>query len=166
MSRSSTEALAIGLGASALALGRRRSAQARFAERLHAALGARGVPGLPGPAQAAPEEAAAEAALAVAVAPEGAHAPDLTIELDSALRYSEEGALDALRLALVLLMADIVLDTSRSVLHTLTQNSGDILQSELDAMVAHARDALVREGIDETAVTFSGWVDARYRGQS
>jgi hypothetical protein len=100
VSRSSTEALAIGLGASALALGRRRSAQARFAERLHAALGARGVPGLPGPAQAAPEEAAAQAALAVAVAPEGAHAPDLTIELDSALRYSEEGALDALRRAL------------------------------------------------------------------
>jgi N-methylhydantoinase A len=33
-------------------------------------------------------------------------------------------------------------------------------------MVDRARDELALEGIDEAAMTFAGWVDARYRGQS
>ncbi len=99
MSRSSTDGLAIGLGASALALGRRRSAQARFAERLQAALGAWATPRLQpaaAPADVAPGDVALEEA-AMADTPE---APDLIIEIDAAQRYTEVGAIDALRRAL------------------------------------------------------------------
>jgi N-methylhydantoinase A len=68
--------------------------------------------------------------------------------------------------ALGLLMADVLLDASRSVLHTLTSKSGAALQSELDAMIAESRDELLWEGLSEAAMVFAGSVDARYRGQS
>jgi N-methylhydantoinase A len=63
-------------------------------------------------------------------------------------------------------MADVVLDASRSVLHTVSQESGGILRGELVKMVSQVRDELAVEGIEETAMAFAGWVDARYRGQS
>lgn len=68
--------------------------------------------------------------------------------------------------ALGLLMADVALDASRSVLHTVSQSSGQSLWSELEQMIGQAREQLVLEGIDEAAMAFQGWVDARYRGQS
>jgi N-methylhydantoinase A len=68
--------------------------------------------------------------------------------------------------ALGLLMADVVLDASRSVLHTVSEGSGRALQAELDKMIEQARDALHRDGMDAADMAFSGWVDARYRGQS
>ncbi|AEG68429.1 hypothetical protein PP715_09570 [Ralstonia solanacearum] len=103
MSRSSTDGLAIGLGASALALGRRRSAQARFAERLQAALGAWAAPRLQpaaAPAGVAPADVAPEETTTAAPADAAPAAPDLIIEIDAAQRYTEAGALDALRRAL------------------------------------------------------------------
>jgi N-methylhydantoinase A len=63
-------------------------------------------------------------------------------------------------------MADVVLDASRSVLHTVTEASGAQLQSELEQMIARARKELLLEGIHEAAMAFASWVDARYRGQS
>jgi N-methylhydantoinase A len=68
--------------------------------------------------------------------------------------------------ALGLLMADVVLDASRSLLHVVSASSGADLYSELDAMIERARDELTAEGIDEEEMTFQGFVDARYRGQS
>jgi N-methylhydantoinase A len=68
--------------------------------------------------------------------------------------------------ALGLLMADVVLDASRSVLHVVSASSGAYLYAELEAMIERARDALVAEGIDEGEMTFQGFVDIRYRGQS
>jgi N-methylhydantoinase A len=68
--------------------------------------------------------------------------------------------------ALGLLMADVVLETSRSVLGAVTAETPAILQAQLDEMVAHARAELGREGIVEAAMIFNGLVDARYQGQS
>jgi N-methylhydantoinase A len=68
--------------------------------------------------------------------------------------------------ALGLLMADVVLDASRSVLHTLSQGSGEALHGQLQALIAQAHKELIHEGVREAAMTFQGWVDARYRGQS
>lgn len=93
MSRLSTETLAIGLGASALALGRRRSALSR----LHAVFGAWGAP-RSGRSADAPADTPTDA-MAASV-PDDVDAPDLMVEIDAALRYTEQGALDALRRAL------------------------------------------------------------------
>jgi N-methylhydantoinase A len=68
--------------------------------------------------------------------------------------------------ALGLLMADVVLETSRSVLGAVTAETPAILQAQLDEMAAHARAELTREGIAEEAMIFNGLVDARYQGQS
>ncbi|WP_459203920.1 hypothetical protein ACQVRV_05375 [Ralstonia pseudosolanacearum] len=89
MSRLSIETLAIGLGAGALALGRRRSALSR----LHAVFGAWGAP-RSGRSADAPTDAIATSAS------DDVDAPDLMVEIDAALRYTEQGALDALRRAL------------------------------------------------------------------
>ncbi|MHA6882908.1 hypothetical protein [Ralstonia pseudosolanacearum] len=93
MSRLSTETLAIGLGASALALGRRRSALAR----LHAAFGAWGAPRS---GRSADASAGTPTDAMAASASDDVGAPDLMVEIDAALRYTEQGALDALRRAL------------------------------------------------------------------
>ncbi|MGD7390659.1 hypothetical protein ACQCQ2_18620, partial [Ralstonia pseudosolanacearum] len=90
MSRLSTEALAIGLGASALALGRRPSVLAR----LHAAFGAWGAL-RSGRSADAPADTLADTT--AASASDDVDAPDLMVEIDAALRYTEQGALDALR---------------------------------------------------------------------
>lgn len=90
MSRLSTEALAIGLGASALALGRRRS----VLSRLHAAFGAWGALRSGRSADASADTPADTTA---ASASDDVDAPDLMVEIDAALRYTEQGALDALR---------------------------------------------------------------------
>ena len=68
--------------------------------------------------------------------------------------------------ALGLLMADVVLEASRSVLRSVTANVGPELRAQLDEMIARARADLLREGIAEEAMAFSGLVDMRYRGQS
>ncbi|MGA4095053.1 hypothetical protein ACI2TN_02480 [Ralstonia nicotianae] len=93
MSRLSTEALAIGLGASALALGRRRS----VLSRLHAAFGAWGALRS---GRSADAQADTLADTTAASASDDVDAPDLMVEIDAALRYTEQGALDALRRAL------------------------------------------------------------------
>lgn len=68
--------------------------------------------------------------------------------------------------ALGLLMADVVVETSRSVLDAVTAETPAILQAQLDEMMAHARAELRREGIAEEAMIFNGLVDVRYKGQS
>ncbi len=68
--------------------------------------------------------------------------------------------------ALGLLMADVALETSRSVLGAVTAETPAILQAQLDEMMAHARAELGQEGIAEEAMIFNGLVDARYQGQS
>ena len=98
MSPSSTEALAIGLGSRLLALGRQRSASARFADRLHAALPSWAMPGSHPSADVPPEGAGDSPA--TTPAPDASNAPRLTIEIDEALRYTERGAIEALRNAL------------------------------------------------------------------
>jgi N-methylhydantoinase A len=65
-----------------------------------------------------------------------------------------------------LLMADVVLESSRSVLMPVTEGVGDELWAQLEGMVARAREDLAREGIAPRAMAFQGSVDARYRGQS
>ena len=65
-----------------------------------------------------------------------------------------------------LLMADVVVETSRSVLGAVTAETPAILQAQLDEMMTHARAELTREGIAEEAMIFNGLVDARYKGQS
>ncbi|OAI80914.1 hypothetical protein E7Z57_07515 [Ralstonia pseudosolanacearum] len=95
MSRLSTEPLAIGIGASALALGRRRSALSR----LLAALGAWGAP-RSGRSSDALVDTPTDTLAASASASDDVDAPDLMMEIDAALRYTEQGALDALRRAL------------------------------------------------------------------
>jgi len=65
-----------------------------------------------------------------------------------------------------LLMADVVLETSRSVLSPACAETEAALQAQLDEMIAQARVELTREGVAEEAMVFNGLVDARYRGQS
>ncbi|AXV77016.1 MULTISPECIES: hypothetical protein [Ralstonia solanacearum species complex] len=93
MSRLSTESLAIGIGAGALALGKRRSALAR----LHAAFGPWAAP-RSGRFTQTPADTPADAV--AGATPDNANTPNLTVEIDAALRYTEQGALDALRRAL------------------------------------------------------------------
>ncbi len=94
MSRLSTETLAIGIGASALALGKRRSALAR----LQAVFGTWAAP-RSGRSTETPADTSVGAIAASTLG--GVSAPDLTVEIDAALRYTEPGALDALRRALM-----------------------------------------------------------------
>jgi N-methylhydantoinase A len=65
-----------------------------------------------------------------------------------------------------LLMADVVLERSRSVLTLIAEGIGGDLWPQLQAMVARAREDLAREGIAPEDMAFQGSVDARYRGQS
>jgi N-methylhydantoinase A len=68
--------------------------------------------------------------------------------------------------ALGMLMADMVLEESRSVLKPVSGTITERLQEQLDGMAAQARDRLTREGMAEAAIVLRGLVDARYEGQS
>jgi N-methylhydantoinase A len=63
-------------------------------------------------------------------------------------------------------MADVALETSRAVLEVVTPSLETQVQSEVEDMVARARDALTQEGVAPEAMVFTPLVDARYRGQS
>jgi len=68
--------------------------------------------------------------------------------------------------ALGMLMADMVLERSRSILMPVTRATTAVLRKELDEMGDRARRRLVSEGVPEEAVVLRGLVDARYAGQS
>ncbi len=68
--------------------------------------------------------------------------------------------------ALGMLMADMVLEESRSVLEPVTERTTARLQGQLDAMARRARAQLIDEGVEEEAIVLRGLVDARYAGQS
>jgi N-methylhydantoinase A len=68
--------------------------------------------------------------------------------------------------ALGLLMADTVLEQSRSVLEPVSEATPALLQEELNRMAVHARHKLISEGVAESAIILLGLVDARYEGQS
>jgi N-methylhydantoinase A len=68
--------------------------------------------------------------------------------------------------ALGLLMADVAIESSRSVLQVVSPEVEAQLHADCAQMVAQARLDLAREGIDEGQTIFSPLVDARYRGQS
>ncbi len=68
--------------------------------------------------------------------------------------------------ALGLLLADVVLERSRTVLAPLAEAASDHLQWELDEMGAQARRDLMAEGVEEEAIILARLVDVRYRGQS
>ncbi|MBN1934266.1 MAG: hydantoinase/oxoprolinase family protein [Anaerolineae bacterium] len=65
-----------------------------------------------------------------------------------------------------LLMADVVLEYSRSVLDTFTWTAEVDLAAQLGDLIVQAREALTQEGIDAAAMVFNGLVDMRYQGQS
>src|SRR5207244_2897338 len=66
--------------------------------------------------------------------------------------------------ALGLLMADVVIDYSRSVLGA--EVSEAVLQAHLDEMIAQARADLSHENVAPEAMHFNGSLDIRYRGQA
>ena len=68
--------------------------------------------------------------------------------------------------ALGLLMADVALEASRSVLEVVTPQVEAQLREQVEDMVARARLDLAREGVAEEAMVFTPLVDVRYRGQS
>ena len=68
--------------------------------------------------------------------------------------------------ALGLLMADVVFETSRSVLTPVTDATEAEMRARLQDMVRQARADLARESAALDAMVFDGSVDARYRGQS
>jgi N-methylhydantoinase A len=68
--------------------------------------------------------------------------------------------------ALGMLMADMVLEESRSVLEPISEATEALLREELDEMARRARSQLLRENVDEEAVVLRSLVDARYAGQS
>ena len=68
--------------------------------------------------------------------------------------------------ALGLLVADVALDYSRSVLGILTDEMPRMLQTQLDTIMAQARANLSREGIAGDDMIFNGTVDMRYQGQA
>jgi N-methylhydantoinase A len=68
--------------------------------------------------------------------------------------------------ALGMLMADMVLEQSRSVLEPVSEGTSADLQGKLDRMAAQARGQLIEEGVAEEAIILRGLVDARYEGQS
>jgi N-methylhydantoinase A len=68
--------------------------------------------------------------------------------------------------ALGLLMADVVLEQSRTVLELVSAATPAVLQEQLDRMAVRARARLTSEGVEESAIVLLGLVDARYAGQS
>ena len=68
--------------------------------------------------------------------------------------------------ALGLLMADVALEASRSVLCIVDTDVADDLKSQLDEMSIRARADMAQEGIAEESMVLRPLVDARYRGQS
>lgn len=68
--------------------------------------------------------------------------------------------------ALGLLVADVTLDYSRSVLGPVTIDSTAALYGQLDEMIEQARVDLTHEGIGEEAMVFHGMLDMRYAGQA
>jgi N-methylhydantoinase A len=65
-----------------------------------------------------------------------------------------------------LLMADVVLETSRSMLGSVSAESDVHLEGQLEEMIVQARSDLTREGVAEEEMVYGGLVDARYHGQS
>jgi N-methylhydantoinase A len=65
-----------------------------------------------------------------------------------------------------LLVADVVLDSSRSVLGLYTAETETRLRGLLSAMLESARADLLREGVAEVDMRFSPLVDMRYQGQA
>ncbi len=65
-----------------------------------------------------------------------------------------------------LLVADIALDTSRSILGPLDADTPLLLATYLAEMTAQARADLMTEGITEADLTFAAAVDLRYQGQA
>ncbi len=65
-----------------------------------------------------------------------------------------------------LLLADVVLEQSHSVLAPVTARTGASLHEQLAEMAEEARGDLIAEGFEEQAIVLRGLVDARYRGQS
>jgi N-methylhydantoinase A len=65
-----------------------------------------------------------------------------------------------------LLMADVVLETSLSVLSTVSAGTVSAVQTRLAEMVSHACADLAHEGIAREQMVFDLLVDARYEGQS
>ncbi|RMF82558.1 MAG: hydantoinase/oxoprolinase family protein [Chloroflexi bacterium] len=65
-----------------------------------------------------------------------------------------------------LLVADVNLDYSRSVLGPVTEDTASQLQAFLDAMMTQAYDDLREEGIADEHMLFNGVVDMRYAGQA
>jgi N-methylhydantoinase A len=68
--------------------------------------------------------------------------------------------------ALGMLMADMVLEESRSVLERVSAASTRRLQRALKGMARRARERLIDEGLEPEAIVLRGLVDARYEGQS
>jgi N-methylhydantoinase A len=68
--------------------------------------------------------------------------------------------------ALGMLMADMVLEESRSVLEPVSAASTSRLQTALEDMAHRARERLIEDGIEPEAILLRGLVDARYEGQS
>lgn len=65
-----------------------------------------------------------------------------------------------------LLVADVALDYSRSVLGLYTDSTFDYLNSLLTDMLAQAKKELKHEGVAETDMIFRPTVDMRYQGQA
>jgi N-methylhydantoinase A len=65
-----------------------------------------------------------------------------------------------------LLVADVALDYSKSVLGVYADNTSAQLEGLLADMLAQAKTDLVREGIDESHMLFRPFVDMRYQGQA
>jgi N-methylhydantoinase A len=65
-----------------------------------------------------------------------------------------------------LLVADVALEYSRSILGLNTDDTIAVLQSHMEAMIRQARDDLAREGIDEEQMIFKPLIDMRYQGQA
>jgi N-methylhydantoinase A len=68
--------------------------------------------------------------------------------------------------ALGMLMADMVLEQSLSVLESVSKATVARLQRQLKKMAARARARLMSEGVAEEDIVCQGLVDARYEGQS
>jgi N-methylhydantoinase A len=65
-----------------------------------------------------------------------------------------------------LLMADVVLETSQSVLEAVTPRVQHRLQDLVDEMTGYVRAGLADEGFARNRMMLNGLVDARYQGQS
>lgn len=65
-----------------------------------------------------------------------------------------------------LLLADVVLERSRSVLEPLTPGTRARLEDQLGDLAIQTRVDLVGEGVEEEAVVLCRLMDVRYRGQS